>query len=598
MIVLPFVQSCKKEFQEINTNPEQLNDTRPEFLFTSATQNFSLNSRADLLNKYSGVMTYMQYIVADGSSAEGIQGRYNDPTNAIGKAPGMNWYSDYYGWRGRDLRRIINKIDNTEDPVVKNSYTVLRSVAQILETYLAWQVVDIYGAIPYNQGFNAITYPTPEYDYDWTLYKQFDEQIKNAINDIKNFQGTATDFSKNDFFYAGNKEKWMKFANTLRIKIAQRFEKRDAAHLASVLNDVNQNGIGIISKNDEAFGYNNLRDWNNNLDDINNILGEYVVTYPFVELLKSVRDPRIYFMVRENDFGNNYARYRSVEQYGNAAAQRILDTAININNRYNGKHVFPASVSSPYGWNGGARYLAVTNVYKKKDGSDSIVNTQLSFLSNIQTRLFVKNGGFKEQSDVRVHDGETVVNGSTIKNRTPLFSYADACFMMAEIAQKGGIGLGKVAEDWYKEGVTASFDAYKEMAKMANVPGADTVVIGDLLSRIPYKGLESIYTQAWVNHLTTPEEAWGMWKRTGYPKFVDYRAGQTSKIGDGSGVAYFENIWTGSTNFLIPRRNVLPTTLDANLGNFSKAISEMKAKNPDYGETERDTRGRIWWDMK
>ena len=598
LIALPFVQSCKKEFQDINTNPEQLNDTRPEFLFTSATLNFLLDSRNDLLVKYRGVMTYMQYIVPDGSSAEGIQNIYNDPTEAIGTSPGMDWYSDYYGWRGRDLRRVITKIDRTEDPVLKNSYTILRSASQMLETFLAWQVVDIYGAMPYNQAFDAVNYPTPAYDFDWTLYKQFDDQLREAVDAIKNFQGTAANISKNDMFYSGDKNKWMKFGNTLRIKIAQRFEKRDPQHLTSVVNSVAQTGLGIISSNEEAFGYNNLRDWNNNVDDINNILGEYVVSYPFVELLKSVEDPRINFMVRENDFGNNYSRYRAVDQYGDAAAQRILDSSININDRYQGKHAFPASVSQPYGWHGGSRYLSVTNVYKKKDGSDSIVNTQLSFLSNIQTRLFVKNGGFKEQADVRLHDGETVVNGSTIKNRTIFLSYADACFMMAEIAEKGGNALGGSAVDWYQKGVTASFNAYKEMATMGNVPNAASVTMGDLLSRIPYNGLGSIYTQAWVNNLTTPEEAWGMWKRTGYPQFVDYRAGQSSPIGDGTGVGYLQNLWTGSTNFLIPRRNVLPSPLDQNQTNYAAAIAEMKSKNPDYGETERDTRGRIWWDMK
>ena len=79
-------------------------------------------------------------------------------------------------------------------------------------------------------------------------------------------------------------------------------------------------------------------------------------------------------------------------------------------------------------------------------------NTQrtLNYVSKIQGRLFVKNGGFGNSltGTTNLHTDETVVDGSTIKMRTPLLTYADAAFMMAEIAAKGGNGLGKSATEW------------------------------------------------------------------------------------------------------------------------------------------------------
>ena len=74
-----FLGSCKKNMTEMNTNEELLVSTDPKFVFTSATENWNNASRADLMGKYSGVMSYMQYIVSSTGGAEGI---YANPTKA------------------------------------------------------------------------------------------------------------------------------------------------------------------------------------------------------------------------------------------------------------------------------------------------------------------------------------------------------------------------------------------------------------------------------------------------------------------------------------------------------------------------------------
>lgn len=582
-------QSCKEQLQEINTNPNQLNESRPEYLFTNATIDFNLAGRAPLIARYGGVMTYMQYVVADGASREGLEGTYANPTQTQSPSPGLNYYSDYYSSTGRDLNRIISLIDGLPADQ-KQTYTAVRAIVKILDTFQAWRVSDIYGAMPYSQAFQNDKYPLPAYDYNWDLYKVFDQQLKESATILKAPPAGQVSLGQQDFFYQGDVAKWMKFANTLRIRIAQRYENRDAANLTAVLADIATNFNGqIISSNAESFGYSNLRDWNNNLDDINALLLQYTAAFPFVEFLKSTKDPRIGFMLRENDFGTNYKRYRDVKANATAETQAFLN-APDASVRYWGKHVFPASVDAAYGLLGSSRVVTLA----LKTGPSQTLN----FLSNIQTRLFLKNGGFKTTGDAGVHDDETVVDGSTIKIRTPFLTYADAALMMAEIAAKGGNGLGKSAEIWYNDGVTASFNFYKDFAVATGVPNAATTTFGDYLTRYPYKGLPSIYSQAWVNFLTVPEESWAMWKRTGYPQFVDFRAGQPSKIGDGSGIAYMENLWNGSLNLLIPRRMALPTPQPQNQDNFNKAVEAQKAKDPAYGVSNVDTKGRIWWDNK
>ncbi|HVI46525.1 MAG TPA: SusD/RagB family nutrient-binding outer membrane lipoprotein [Chitinophaga sp.] len=595
LIVAGFTQSCKKDLQEINTDPDTLNDTRPEFLFTNATLSYTLPGRGSLLNKYSTSLRYMQYIVGNSVDKGDLESPYCDPTKTVFPDPGSGGalYSDFYNTTGRDYQRIISKINTLDNQSLKAAYTDLAAICQIMSVYDAWKVSDVFGAMPYSQSFNVVKYPVPDYDFNWDLYLTFDKQLKAAVDVLKAKTPNQVKIEKQDFFYWGKTDSWMKFANTLRIKIAQRYEKRNAANLQNVLNDIATNYSGmIISSGTESFGYDNVKDWNNNIDDIDAIQNVYVAAYPFVEFLKSTKDPRLALMVRQNDWGDNYKPYVDVKTKGTPASLTDLNNPAVNTSRYWGKHVFSASASSTYGWTGQAK----AHQFTIQNGTSTDTRT-LSFISLIQSRLFVKNGGFK-RDNTSLHDDETVVDGSTIKMRTSLLNYAETCFMMAEIAAKGGNGLGKSAAQWYNDGVTASFNDYKQRGVSQNTPGADTTKLGDFLTRYPYSGLASVYSQAWVNFLTEPEEAWAMWKRTGYPQFELFNPAGGNKIGDGSGVAYLETLYTGSQNLLIPRRAVLPVTSTEINANLDKAVQAMQQKDADFGVNRLDTRGRIWWDMK
>lgn len=587
-------QSCKKEMISLNTNPTSLPDVSPDILFTGVTADIDFNSRQQLINRYT-FMTYMQYVVPDGVNAN-LTANYWAPGATTGPAPSVTYYSDYFSGIGVGMNRIVAIIE-AMPAEQKATWANLEAICQVLNVYHAWRVVDIYGAMPYTQAFNSSMYPLPTYDYDFTLYKTFDSTLKAAATVLNNNLSKQVALGNQDFFYGGNISNWEACANTLRIKIAQRFEKRDPANLAAVLNDIATNfGSMIISSNAQSFGYNHTQSWNNNVDDINALLLNYDAAFAFTQLLKSTNDPRLPLLIRQNDWGTNDSIYNQVKALGTPSAIATLDSPAINTSRYWGKHAFPASQDPAFGWTGAGRFQAFSLTGQAATAS-------LGFLSAIQTRYFLKNGGFggfdSRSSQSLMHSGENFVAGNSIQNRTLFLTYAETCFMMAEIAEKGGNGLGHSASDWYNNGVTASVQQYVSDGVTANVPGADTVMIGDYLSRFPYNGLQSIYTQSWIHFMTEPEEAWAMWKRTGYPQFTDVRAGNNGQIGNGSGVAYLESLWTGSQNLIIPRRAAF--TIDnagstLNNANFNIALQTMITKNPDYGPNGLFTIGRTWWD--
>ncbi len=596
-------QSCKKDLVDINTNPKALDNANPEFLFTGATNDLDNRSRDRIMQKYGSTMSYMQYIVRNATDPSALASPYNNPTEEKGKNPGFTYYEDYFGATntngaiGRDMKRIIAKIDAMPEDK-KQTYQSIKNICIIVDTYYAWRVSDVFGALPYEQAFNAEMYPLPKYNFDFELYTKFESQLKAAATELVKKPANQVELGNHDMYYNGKIDKWVAFANTFRIKLAQRYEKRNPEFLKTVLDNVESEFNGrIISSNDESMTLKLTKDANNNVDDINSILVNYVASYPFVEYLKSTKDPRLTFMVRENDLGANYSRYERVMEKGTAESKELLSKP-DYKVRYWGKHVTPVSGGSKdWGFWGDIRSRSFTIMNNGKQES-----LGLDVLSAIQTRLFVKNGGFggsdASSSKELMHKDESYVEGGNIKMESVSLSYAEACVMMAEIAGKGGKGLGKSAEQWFRAGVQASFDHYKLVAKNALVPGADVVVAGTFASDLPYNGLPSIYSQAWVNNLTQPAEAWATWKRTGYPQFEKVSGGNYGRIGDGSGVAYLEYLWDGSKELLIPRRNYLQISTGSQLNNsnYIEAVDKMKAKDPSYGSRMEDTRGRIWWD--
>lgn len=602
LLVLVLVsQSCKKTFTAKNTDPNSLNDAPPELLFSGGTLDVDDATRTQVIARYS-FMNYMQYIVYDATPS--ISKLYTSMSSVTGPDPGITYYIDYFSGYTTDginvpgtgvaMNRIIAKIDGL--PAAQQAtYMDLRAICQILNVFHAWRVTDIYGAMPYSQAFQPDKYPTPAYDFDYTLYKTYDSTLKNAAAVLQGAPAGQVNLGKQDFFYGGDIPSWLAFANTLRIKIAQRYEKRDAANLAAVLSDIQNNFKGaLISGNAQSFGVNHSQNYNNNVSDINQIETTFDAAYPFVEFLKSTRDPRLALMVRQNDFGTNSPVFNTVVAGGDPTATAFIaaNASQPYNGRYWGKHTFPAAQDATYGLFGGIRFVPL-NV-----GASASAN--VDYISLIQGRYYVKNGGFGA-GDPLLHTDETIVDGNTIPMRTLWLTYGETCFMMAEIAQKnGGTAMGRAASDWYNAGVTASFDQYIAAAKALGVPRADTITMGDYLIRYPYNNtLDRIYSQAWVHFLFQPEDAYAMWKRTGYPHSVDFRPGMPTPIGDGTGTAYLESLFDGSQNLLVPRRAQLTLQnagSDLNSSNLYNAISTMQAKNPNYGASGVDTKGRIWWD--
>lgn len=97
------------------------------------------------------------------------------------------------------------------------------ALADVLKVAVMHRVTDTYGPIAYlsigNSGIQQ------EYDSQEVIYNRFFEELENAItvlNDFYEKNNSATLLANYDPIYKGNVHSWLKFANTLRLRLAMR----------------------------------------------------------------------------------------------------------------------------------------------------------------------------------------------------------------------------------------------------------------------------------------------------------------------------------------------------------------------------------------
>ena len=134
-------------------------------------------------------------------------------------------FDGFYSGVIYDLQNIINY---NADPATASAAASFGSnknqiaIARILKAFYFWQITDTWGDIPYTQalkGKGDIAYDTQD-----IIYKDLLKELKEAASQ---FDAGLT--VQGDILYSGNTAKWKKFANSIRLLIALRMSKADAA---------------------------------------------------------------------------------------------------------------------------------------------------------------------------------------------------------------------------------------------------------------------------------------------------------------------------------------------------------------------------------
>jgi hypothetical protein len=548
--------SCTSDFAETNTNPLDIVNTTPEALLPLAIKKGYDASYEYYYDYYRRIMPWTQTLVPGlGNTSEFM----DDGSN-------MNVRKDvFYGDHGSLLTDIIYKIDQM--PADQQArYVNIKSIAIILKVYYAWYVTDVNGSMAYTEAFQA-RYggtSTPKFETQEQLYDIFDNQLNNVYTAIEGAnQSIQVSPGNGDLFFNGDILKWKKVSNSLRLKIASRLMKRNPAKLSTIATQVLSRDQ--ISSNAESFSLRARRfTEHGNFNPIG-----FSASKPMVDFMGSNNDPRLRIFFQKNSYNRTAINKLVAAGQMNTITIPSSDTATtNTKWRYVGGPTSPYMVSVSH-----SRYYTSA----KRTLNGVIYDT----ISQLQYRIW--------QPEYNAGTGNAIFN---------MLTFADYTLLKAELQTRGLITTGISTKELYESGIKASIQAYDYMAKEAAIESAPEVYLSPTDVQIttyqnapdvlfnPSKALEQIIIQEYLNYFKQPNEVWALIKRTGIPNT--------------STALKLEAVMTsGGIPLTMPRRIVLPTPSANNLNfnNQQAALNQMK-QDPDFGTSESDIQGRIWWDKK
>jgi len=418
--------------------------------------------------------------------------------------------------------RDLNNVIEISTAVNQSNYV---GIALVLRASLYSFMTDAYGDLPYSEATKAkeeINYP--RFDTQEDIYKGILAELEEA----NRLLGSTTESVEGDILFNGELLSWKKYANSLRLRILMRLSDRmdPSEEMQKIISDVDTYPIFTANEDQAALQY---------LQDVPNQHGlyttrsgsfdEYRLSENMETVLKNLNDPRLFA----------YAQPTSASGAG------IVGKVEDYQGVPNGMADEEALAYSPSGdpAKGGSNYISKVGYLWSCSACTSLANP-------------------------------TGAQGI-------LMSYPELQFILAEAREKGFITTG-AAEEYYRNGVQASFDYFKSRYEFINLPQiAEKLKVDNSYfaqQAVAYTGttedkLSKIGTQKWLALYFSGLEAWYDWRRTDYPKISPGPA------------AYINSV---------PVRFMYPSSIQSlNKENYNVVIARQ---GPDAITTP------VWWDVR
>lgn len=459
------ISACTKDFKSINTDKNTIATVGPAelpFLFSKA-----LSAAPHDMYNYQVAQNlfadqYAQYFACEAT--------YFPSDRLVIR---QDWVGAAFDPMYTDVMPQLQTIFSNTD-----STSAEYAMANIWWVYTFHRVTDYWGPIPYFQAGKVST-PSVPYDPQDKIYDDFFKRLAAAVAILNQHHG-ENHFGSYDLIYGGDVDHWIKFANSLRLRLAIRISKVDPARAKTEGEAAYAGGVMTVSapitdptanpggddalvnrstKGNDGNGLSIMSDWN-----------EFRMSASMESVLKGYNDPRMqqYFLPAVNT--NQYDGLRN-----GLSVNQLTQPANNYNNN---SHV-------------GKRWSS-TNV-----------------------------------TDI---NGNVTGSATSLSTRQNIMCSAEVYFLRAEGAMLGW-NMGGTPQTLYNQGITASFNQWgiTDATTINNYINSTSTPIapGDFLNSPPMTNipvlfntsnpavqLEQIMTQKWLALYPDGQEAWADYRRS------------------------------------------------------------------------------------
>ena len=248
LLVISITQkSCTEDFVEINSDDRTVYTAEPASFLYDVAKSTRSSSWEWYYDFYTAQMRWMQY---------GVRVIGNTPTVYTIWNPNIGEQRYRLCWlnTGSYARHIEYYVDKNHASD-KASYSNLIEAARVILIYQGILTTDIHGSLAYKEGWSLRSGGTnaePTFETQQELYDIWDAELKAAINKFKTNQNQKS-LAGYDVAYNGDISKWIKAANGLRLRIANRLMKRDINKAKAIATEVLANPGDLMSIVDDSF---------------------------------------------------------------------------------------------------------------------------------------------------------------------------------------------------------------------------------------------------------------------------------------------------------------------------------------------------------
>lgn len=247
---LSLIASCTAGFDELNRPGEKVTDeelNRDNFKL----QSYFMQMTDNVFPVQENSFQMNENLIGD------VYGRYLMTANEKWNMLDFSTYNAPDGWINYPFDDVMQKIYTPwfEIKASTNGIGLAYAWSQVLRVAAMHRIGDMYGALPYSKvGSGDLEVP---YDDMKSLYHNMLTDLTDAIDVMTEYTRNNSDLfmADADEVYGGDVTKWVKFANSLKLRLAMRLSKVEPDYAKQMAEEAVNHSIGVIVSNADNASY-------------------------------------------------------------------------------------------------------------------------------------------------------------------------------------------------------------------------------------------------------------------------------------------------------------------------------------------------------
>ena len=293
IISLLSIVGCTKDISSFNLQTKSATSAPPATLFSNAVRNLT----DGLVSTNVNTNVFRLVVQHWATTTYQDEPNYDFTTRNIPQSWWTRMYRDVLVDLKESKRLVAEDITIIDEGVRKNQ----NAIADIMQVYTYSVLVNSFGNVPYSEALNPDNL-FPKYDDAKTIY---DDLFKRLDEDIAALNPASAGFkASDDLVYAGSVTGWVRFANSLKIRMAMTIADVDAAKAKAAVEQADAKAFQSAADN-AVFKYLPATPNTNPLyiDLVQSNRQDFIAANTLVDKLKNLSDPRLNFFFKPNDAG-------------------------------------------------------------------------------------------------------------------------------------------------------------------------------------------------------------------------------------------------------------------------------------------------------